>query len=97
MERGQRLPRAAGPGVAARRGLGAARPCRAPGLALLSPSEGGGVLLSVLSALVCAGVRPPCLGEVAAFLFKKKKILAFLLPFPPAAAAWLRGELEKPR
>lgn len=59
----------------------------APSLALLSPSEGGGALLSVLSALVCAGFRPPCLGEVAV----KASLSFFPLPalqLPGLGASW---------
>lgn len=66
---GSASPRATGPGVAAGRGLGGA-PMPGPGPA--GPSGGGGARLSVLWALLCAGVRPPCPGEAAAFLVKKE-------------------------
>lgn len=95
-KRGQRLPCAAGPGVAAGSGLGASRRCPEP--RPCSPAEGGG-----------AGVRggcPPCL---AAFLFNRekenKKSLVFHFPLftplqlPGSGASWGRlasSALERP-
>lgn len=66
----------------------------APSSVLRRSSEGGGAHLSVLSALVCAGVRPPCLGEVAAFLFKMGgggEASLSVFPFPPRCSCLAEG------